>query len=101
MDNAGPRKCGRDKAIAILNELIDAGYLTTSDGAGRLYQKTKIPEDLRQSVLERDGFRCVECESIKRLSVDHIIPERHGGPTTFDNLQTLCRPCNSEKGAKI
>jgi 5-methylcytosine-specific restriction endonuclease McrA len=23
-----------------------------------------------------------------------------GGPTTFDNLQTLCRSCNSSKGAR-
>jgi len=87
---------GRDAAKATINELIDQGYL---DG-DRHYIKQKIPEPVRREVLERDGFRCVECESIKRLSVDHIVPERLGGEPVPSNLRTLCSPCNSEKGVK-
>lgn len=35
------------------------------------------------------------------LSIDHIHPERHGGTLDEDNLQTLCRPCNSRKGSRV
>lgn len=28
---------------------------------------------------------------------DHIKPESWGGETSLDNLQTLCRSCNSKK----
>ena len=37
---------------------------------------------------------------LEDLTLDHIIPESHGGHTTAENLQTLCRSCNSHKGRK-
>ena len=95
-----PKPMGRDLAKRIMNELISGGYISM-EGDAAFYIKGKIPKALRQQVLERDGHRCVECESIKRLSVDHIIPERLGGETVLENLQTMCRPCNSEKGIKM
>ncbi len=95
-----PKPMGRDLAKRIMNELITGGYVSM-EGDTAFYIKGKIPEELRQQVLERDGHRCVECESIKRLSVDHIIPERHGGETVLENLQVMCRPCNSDKGMKM
>lgn len=95
-----PRPIGRDLGKAIINELIETGYVA-AEGRELYYLKERIPESLRQQVFERDGYRCVECESIKRLSVDHIVPERHGGTMELNNLRTLCKPCNSEKGSKI
>lgn len=62
--------------------------------------KGAIPLDLRWDVWERDNFTCQECGARRRLSVDHVIPESAGGPTVFDNLQTLCVSCNSQKGAR-
>ncbi len=56
-----------------------------------------IPAGLRESVLERDGEACLKCGSIHDLHMDHIIPWSQGGATDFDNLQTLCAPCNSAK----
>jgi hypothetical protein len=66
-------------------------------------KKQAIPHWLAKQVMERDAYRCQEpgCGSWHDLTVDHIIPESHGGPTTLDNLQTLCRPHNSSKGARI
>lgn len=64
------------------------------------YQKRAIPTSLRVSVFERDLYRCKTCGTHKNLTCDHIYPERLGGPTEFSNLQTLCRTCNSRKGAK-
>jgi 5-methylcytosine-specific restriction endonuclease McrA len=51
-------------------------------------------------VWERDDFTCRHCGSRKHLTVDHIHPESKGGKMTMDNAQTLCRSCNSRKGAR-
>lgn len=64
-------------------------------------KKTAIPSRTRKRVFERDGYRCVFCGGWEDLTVDHIHPESLGGPSTFDNLQTACRPCNSAKGTGV
>ncbi|MCP5385963.1 MAG: HNH endonuclease [Novosphingobium sp.] len=61
-------------------------------------RKEKIPRRLARAVMERDAYRCVSCGSHIDLTCDHIVPESKGGPTALDNLQTMCRPCNSRKG---
>lgn len=63
-------------------------------------KKKVIGNALRTKVFERDAFRCVHCAAHINLTVDHIKPESKGGTLDFDNLQTLCRPCNSTKGSK-
>ena len=63
-----------------------------------------ISPGLRARVLERDSFRCRRCgasSDTDRLVMDHVVPVAHGGPTSFDNLQTLCAPCNSGKRARL
>lgn len=62
--------------------------------------KQPIPNDLRWAVWERDNFTCRHCGARRDLSVDHIVPESRGGAMALDNLQTLCRSCNSRKGAR-
>ena len=52
----------------------------------------------RQNVFKRDGGKCVYCESRKDLTIDHVIPKSRGGKTTWTNLVTACRKCNSRKG---
>jgi hypothetical protein len=64
------------------------------------YKKKPIPEDLRWMVWERDNFTCRDCGSRKHLTVDHIVPEVVGGEATMENCQTLCKSCNSRKGAR-
>ena len=59
-----------------------------------------ITTGMRSRVLERDGFRCRRCghgPDIAPLVVDHVVPVAKGGTAAFDNLQTLCRPCNAGK----
>lgn len=63
-------------------------------------QKIQISTKLRVRVFVRDSGKCVKCGSEENLQADHVIPESRGGPTTLENLQTLCGPCNSKKGAK-
>ena len=63
--------------------------------------RRKIPSSLRAAIYERDGHACLTCGSVEDLTLDHIHPWSKGGEDTFDNLRTLCRPCNSAKGARI
>lgn len=64
------------------------------------YHKIPIPPELREQVFARDGYRCLACGVSDRLSADHVTPEVLGGETVLDNLQTLCKPCNSRKGTR-
>jgi len=64
------------------------------------YRKKVISQSLRTKVFERDEYRCLHCGTHVDLCADHIIPESKGGETSESNLQTLCRSCNSKKGAK-
>lgn len=53
---------------------------------------------VRLNTYQRDGYACVLCGSHDDLTLDHIIPVAVGGMNDPDNLQTMCRPCNSRKG---
>ena len=64
------------------------------------YTKKVIPNSLRWEVWERDNFTCKNCGSRNNLSIDHIKSELKGGEMTMENLQTLCKKCNSKKGSK-
>jgi 5-methylcytosine-specific restriction endonuclease McrA len=51
-------------------------------------------------ILERYNHRCVCCGSKDRITIDHIVPLSVGGTDTIDNIQPLCKSCNSKKGTK-
>ena len=66
-------------------------------------ERGKVSNKMRFSIYERDGYRCRRCgvsERYAALEIDHIIPISKGGKSTYENLQTLCRKCNYEKGNK-
>lgn len=44
------------------------------------------------------GHMCQHCGTTERIEMDHIIPLSKGGTNHIDNLQPLCRSCNSKKG---
>lgn len=51
----------------------------------------------KSEVMERDGYRCVECGNGNTLSVDHKISRARGGCDTKENCVTLCQICHSKK----
>ena len=55
----------------------------------------------RESILERDGYKCVICGRGERegqvLHVDHIKSRHLGGRATIENGQTLCAQHNFMK----
>jgi len=52
----------------------------------------------RENVFKRDGFKCQYCGDEKELTLDHLIPKAKGGKTSWSNLVTACKTCNSKKG---
>jgi len=44
------------------------------------------------------GYHCVRCGADETLVKDHIKPIYQGGSDGIDNIQPLCRSCNSSKG---
>ena len=46
---------------------------------------------------ERHHYRCAICEKMKPLTKDHKLPLSCGGTDYIDNIQPLCRNCNSRK----
>jgi 5-methylcytosine-specific restriction endonuclease McrA len=57
----------------------------------------------RANVLKRDKYICQYCQkSMTSLEaeVDHIVPRKHGGKSTFENCVAACRPCNGKKGSR-
>lgn len=67
-------------------------------GAERRVPSPHISPALRWMIWERDNFTCQLCGSRRFLAIDHIYPRSKGGPTVAENLQTLCKSCNSAKG---
>jgi hypothetical protein len=56
---------------------------------------------LRIQVLDRDGWVCAMCGKPAH-TVDHIYPRVKGGDMwAMDNLQSLCKSCNSSKGGRF
>lgn len=64
-------------------------------------RRSYIPKWLRRRIYRRDGWQCVRCGCADDLTLDHVWPWSLGGADTEDNLRTLCRSCNSSKGARV
>lgn len=61
---------------------------------------------LVELVRQRAAFRCEYCHFPERFAglnfqIDHVIAEKHGGPTDAENLALSCIYCNSYKGANL
>ena len=57
----------------------------------------------RFNVFLRDKFLCQYCSKsfkVEELTFDHVIPKSKGGKTSWDNVVTSCRICNTMKGNK-
>lgn len=63
-------------------------------------RQSKAYRDLRGKLIVQFGM-CAACHSEHSLTVDHVIPMSIGGKHEIDNLQVLCRSCNSKKKQEI
>jgi 5-methylcytosine-specific restriction endonuclease McrA len=50
---------------------------------------------LQRQVLERDGWHCQWCGSMRHLEVHHQVFRSQSGSDEEPNLITLCAPCHA------
>jgi hypothetical protein len=67
----------------------------------RWHPRPAFTASQRVAVYARDNGACVYCAITENLSIDHIHPWSKGGAHEMNNFQTLCRSCNSKKGARV
>jgi hypothetical protein len=65
-----------------------------------------MDDTLRQLIRDRSGGVCEYCQFPERHSfnpfqVDHVIAEKHGGPSIESNLAWSCFYCNTYKGPNV
>src|SRR2546423_3917627 len=61
---------------------------------------------LRRLIAARANYRCEYCliheeDAFFGCEVDHVISEKHGGPTELSNLAYACLFCNRTKGSDV
>ena len=67
----------------------------------------RVHKTLKVAIKLRDGLICIwcsrTCDLIDRRfepTLDHLIPLKHGGASTWDNLVVACRDCNQCRRSK-
>lgn len=87
------------------NGANDDWYTRTSTGPVRAAQiRREVPRAKRLEVYARDNHVCKMCgddalgeTAATKPQCDHRVPANRGGPSTEDNLMTLCTRCNLKK----
>jgi hypothetical protein len=98
-----PEEYQNDDPVAPALQRLVGDALKISRALGWESHRTPVPPRVRTLVYRRDGYACVECsaDDITQLTIDHRLPVAAAGANDPDNLRTLCRTCNSRKGARL
>ncbi|MBA7496770.1 hypothetical protein ES702_07379 [subsurface metagenome] len=75
--------------------------LWTRKKASRKISTAGFWNRIRKKVLERDGHRCVWCDTGKKLGLGSLIPLSRGGKLEFNNYVTTCQHCRPSKGNRL
>lgn len=68
--------------------------------ANGLPRVSKVNERFWDQIFQRDGGKCVYCDSTAQLLLDHMVPIKHGGTDDTDNLALACKRCNCGKAGR-
>lgn len=102
----GPRhRCDKCEALIPKSQKRCDKHWLEAKGGSRAAIRPRISRELRRQVLLRDKLTCVSCglsvETVEQargvLVLDHIVSHVSGGPTSLENLQTMCAKCNRAK----
>lgn len=68
-----------------------------------IYNRKNSIKFSRVNLYARDKLTCQYCGIVfhkKDLTFDHVLPKAQGGKTSWENIVTACKPCNSKKNDK-
>ena len=95
------RKLHEDKEVQKKTGIYE--YLLSKDEdpfAGKLLSLRTFDDEDKMIVFEKQDHKCALCKRLftyAELAGDHIKPWSKGGKTVLENLQLLCKDCNSKK----
>lgn len=88
--------------LRALTEMEHGGTMTPQVRGSSIRRRPpearEASDDVKRAVFARDGYRCLCCGSSRSLNVDHVAPAYLGGTHAMENLQTLCKTCNTDNG---
>ena len=103
----GRKPCPVCKSIIHIKQTKCAKHMLDAKGGRTRRFRPPIPKSVRKAAYQRDTYTCVLCglegrgetheERIKGFAIDHVVPHAAGGSSKLENLQILCRKCNSSK----
>jgi 5-methylcytosine-specific restriction endonuclease McrA len=100
----GVRKKGETKQIYYKNYCIrhpkNISHLKARRYARERGAKGTHTLEEWENLKKKYGYKCATCEKKTILTKDHIIPLAEGGTDYIQNIQPLCRNCNSKKWKK-
>lgn len=94
----------RDVAVCT-DPITGSGYRDTESACSQNNRARRLGIDGEFTAQEWRALRnlhdnrCVLCGKIRPLGPDHIHPLSKGGTNWIGNIQPVCQPCNSSKGA--
>lgn len=73
----------------------------------RLFGYERLPQQTvklnRRNIYARDSNQCQYCGRrfpTSEITLDHLVPRRFGGQSTWENLVCACVRCNTKKGSQ-
>lgn len=109
---APPERCGGDgrDTVCLACRAKERKLAAKQNGDLRRIREVNAEGDFAdwewEDLLKKFDYRCVRCgihaEATRDglLTVDHVVPLSRGGTGYIDNIQPLCRSCNSWKGTR-
>ncbi len=76
---------------------------TYNNRSRRLASPGKLTAQQWESIKRKFAYTCLRCRQREpeiKLTIDHVIPISKGGSKNPENVQPLCKRCNSIKHAK-
>jgi hypothetical protein len=90
---------GATKALKAIGWIeVSNGWVMLKEFSDVSSIRKSLGKQIRSKVLANAS--CVACGSASDLVVDHLVPICRGGTSEPENLQPLCRSCNSRKGRR-
>lgn len=99
------REANRERYNELIREWARANYDSAKNAAtcnarrARLADRGTFTKEEWLDLCERYEFKCINCGAPEQHA-DHVIPLSKGGMNTIDNIQPLCKSCNSRKGVQ-